>query len=347
MRATGGVRGERRRAVQERGRGGEASARLGPLGGALEIAGDLLVGAERRPRAVPGAPVGVELRVDGLGQRGVQCLALAGRGRAVRGRAHERVPEPHLDCRSPADPSPPRARRRRGRCRAVRPPATGAAARRPGRPPRAAAACAWRREAARGGAGIRPRCCWTATAGPGRPKPPASSAALMPRGSSSSASGLPCVSATIRSRTRSSIRPGMTVASRARASASPRPVSHSSGRSASRRSALGSRTREEQRDRLGQQPPGDEAERLRGGVVEPLQVVHAAQQRLLLGGRGQQAEHRERHQEAVGRVARDAAECHVERVLLRLGQRVELARAAARTADAAPRTAAPSPTRRR
>ena len=53
---------------------------------------------------------------------------------------------------------------------------------------------------------------------PGRPNPLASLAALMPCGSASSASGLPRASAMIRSRTRSSSRPGTTVASRARAS---------------------------------------------------------------------------------------------------------------------------------
>ena len=64
----------------------------------------------------------------------------------------------------------------------------------------------------------------------------------MPRGSSSSASGLPWVSATIRSRTASSIGPGTTVSSNARASAASSPRSASSGRPASRCPPLGSRT---------------------------------------------------------------------------------------------------------
>ena len=49
---------------------------------------------------------------------------------------------------------------------------------------------------------------------------------------------------------------------------------------------------EHERDRLRQQPARDEPEHLGGGVVEPLEVVHDAQQRLLLGHRGHQAERR-------------------------------------------------------
>ena len=55
---------------------------------------------------------------------------------------------------------------------------------------------------------------------PGRPNPPASSAAVKPRGSSKMASGLPPVSATICSRTRASIGPASTEFSSARASCS-------------------------------------------------------------------------------------------------------------------------------
>ena len=64
---------------------------------------------------------------------------------------------------------------------------------------------------------------------PGRPNPPARSACVSPRGSSSKANGLPRVSDTIRSRTRSSIGPGSTESSRARASVCRRPPTASSG----------------------------------------------------------------------------------------------------------------------
>ena len=76
----------------------------------------------------------------------------------------------------------------------------------------------------------------------GRPKPPASSAGVSPRGSSSSASGLPRVSATIRSRTCASSPPGRTVSRSSRASYGASPSSTSSGRPSSSWRAFGSRT---------------------------------------------------------------------------------------------------------
>ena len=82
-----------------------------------------------------------------------------------------------------------------------------------------------------------------ATAGaPGSPKPPASSAAVNPSGSCSSASGFPRASAMIRSRTRSSRRPRIAAANTSRASLSPSGEMASSGRPTSSRSSLGSRT---------------------------------------------------------------------------------------------------------
>ena len=127
----------------------------------------------------------------------------------------------------------------------------------------------------------------------------------------------------IRSRTRSSSRPGTTVASSARASSWSSPSSRSSGRPGKRRSSLGSRTREHDRDRLGEQPARDEPEHLRGGLVEPLEVVDDAQQRLLLGDLRQQAERGQADEEAVGRRAGREAERDPQRVLLRLRERVE------------------------
>ncbi len=64
---------------------------------------------------------------------------------------------------------------------------------------------------------------------PARPNPPASSATVSPRGSSSSANGMPRVSATIWSRTRWSIGPLSTESSSVRASASGKPRTTSSG----------------------------------------------------------------------------------------------------------------------
>jgi hypothetical protein len=74
---------------------------------------------------------------------------------------------------------------------------------------------------------------------PGSPNPPASSAAVQPRGSSSRASGLPCASAMIWSRTRASSGPVSAESSSARASSSRSPPITSSGNPA--RSPVGTR----------------------------------------------------------------------------------------------------------
>ena len=66
--------------------------------------------------------------------------------------------------------------------------------------------------------------------------------------------------------------------------------------------------REHDRDRLGEHPAGHEAQHLRRGAVEPLQIVHQAQHGSLLGGLGQQREQRQAEQEAGGRLAGRVAE---------------------------------------
>ena len=58
---------------------------------------------------------------------------------------------------------------------------------------------------------------------------------------------------------------------------------------------------EHEPDRLGQQTARDERERERRGLIQPLRVVHDAQQRALLGRVGEQAEHGEADQEAIRR----------------------------------------------
>ena len=58
--------------------------------------------------------------------------------------------------------------------------------------------------------------------------------------------------------------------------------------------------REHERDRLRLQAPRYEGEDLPGGAIEPLRVVDQAQQRPVFGRLGQQAEHGEADQEAVG-----------------------------------------------
>ena len=80
---------------------------------------------------------------------------------------------------------------------------------------------------------------------------------------------------------------------------------------------------EDERDPLGQQAARHEPERLRGGLVEPLEVVHETQQRLRLGHLRQQCERCQADQEAVGSRAGREAERHSQGSLLGLRERSE------------------------
>jgi hypothetical protein len=81
--------------------------------------------------------------------------------------------------------------------------------------------------------------------------------------------------------------------------------------------------REYQRDRFGQQAAPDEPEDLCGGLVEPLRVVHHAQQRPSLGGLRHQAERREGDQEPVRVVPRGQPERDAQPAPLGFGQGAE------------------------
>ena len=132
---------------------------------------------------------------------------------------------------------------------------------------------------------------------PGKPNPPASCAAVSPRGSSNNANGLPRVSARSWSAIRSSSRPGITEAKSDRASA-PRRPSHQQVREPCEFLARLAR-REQHYHRLRQQPARDERQRSGGGFVQPLRVVDHAQKRALLGRLRQQAEHRQADEEPI------------------------------------------------
>ena len=67
------------------------------IGGALQLGSDVLVRPGSRLRAVPRAPVGVDLRVGHLRQRPVRVPALGRGRRPVDRRAHERMPELHQE----------------------------------------------------------------------------------------------------------------------------------------------------------------------------------------------------------------------------------------------------------
>ena len=91
----------------------QAASRPRSAGRALQFGGDVLVEPGRRLRKVPGAAIGVDVGIGGLGERAVDALALLRRRRAVDRRTHERMTEAHL--RAEIDQS--RGGRRRGRVR--------------------------------------------------------------------------------------------------------------------------------------------------------------------------------------------------------------------------------------
>ena len=135
---------------------------------------------------------------------------------------------------------------------------------------------------------------------------------------------MPWLSATIWSQTAASSGPCMLSSSSARASLSPSPPIASSGRPGEDVVAAARPRGAHERDPLGEEPAGDEAEDLRRGVVEPLRVVDDADERLLLGDLGEQRQRREPDQEAVGCRRRAQPEHRRERVALRAGQPLEV-----------------------
>jgi len=72
--------------------------------------------------------------------------------------------------------------------------------------------------------------------------------------------------------------------------------------------------------RLRQQTAGDEREGQRRGLIQPLRVVHDAQQGTFLGRLGHQAEHGEADQETIRRRPRGQTEHRPQRVTLGAGQ---------------------------
>ena len=155
------------------------------------------------------------------------------------------------------------------RCRAARPRATAAAGRRPVPPPPPAAAAPRHRKAGRAAGRSSPVPPGQRRA-PIRPKPPANCVAVKPCGNSSNASGFPRVSATILSRTAASNLNRTAEVSSTRATSSPCPAPPvRAGAGAPPRLA----SPENDPDGLGQQPTGDEGQRQRRGLVQPLRVV--------------------------------------------------------------------------
>lgn len=84
--------------------------------------------------------------------------------------------------------------------------------------------------------------------------------------------------------------------------------------------------REHQSHPLRQKAPRHERERLHGHPIEPLRVVDDADERLLLGGVGEQAQDGQADQEAIRRGTGAHAERRVQRVALRDWQMPETAK---------------------
>jgi hypothetical protein len=89
------LRRERDRAVQKRRRCRQPPARLCAARRAFELGGDVFIEPRRRLREVPGTSVRIDLRVGGVGQRTMRGVPVLRRGRAIDGRADQRVTKGH------------------------------------------------------------------------------------------------------------------------------------------------------------------------------------------------------------------------------------------------------------
>ena len=332
--------------LEKRSRSGQAATRLRAVGRALQLGCHLSSGSDRCVRAVPRAAVGIKLRIDDVGERPVDVLALQERTPS------DTPPSARADVRSgswlrvrsvPSSRPPPRTRVR-GRAALRR--ATTPPRRRPARPPPPAAIVGRRPTAARAAAGSPVRCgcrgasrraAQTRTQAPPR---------VSPRGNSSNASGLPRVSATIRSRTRSSIGPLITESSSARASLSPRPVEQRAP------AARPARVRHSAHAHANTNATGSASKRraTKASVCAETRSSHCASSTRQSSGCSSATSDTRLStasptRNLIRRLARAHSERRDERVALRPGRSLQVAPGTARRADASRRTRAPSPTR--
>ncbi len=276
--------------------GGQTAPRLSPARRPLELGGNILPGAGRGLSKVPGAPVRVDLRVGRLRQRAVRLPSPLGRCRPVDRRTHQRMAKAHpavdLDQasrlrrleRRGRDPEPlGRPSQQRGITERLR---RGDQQKTPG----------LRRE------GPRPLTKLSSIlpdndSAPGNPNPPASCAAVSPRGSSSSASGFPrrlgqepvgdpLVQPPRDDRHQQRPRIGTA-----------KTLDHQLRHTAEQIARLP--RREQHHHRLRHQPSRDERESLRGRPVQPLGIVHHTQDRAPLRGLRQQTQDGQADEQAI------------------------------------------------
>ena len=217
---------ERRRSLEKRSGRRESTSRAGALGGLLQLEGDLLIGLHDRVRTVPRATIRVEIAVGGGRQRPMGGMPLVRRRCAIDRRTQQRVTK--RDLRSELQQSVGFRRRQlvhgdTGLLRGAK--EQRRLTRRIG--------CGHDEQTLRRSGSCRTRRRKLASIRPGNdPSPASANPPASPwensRGSSSSASGLPRASASIRSRTLSSRRVVMTDASNARAETSGSPSSRNS-----------------------------------------------------------------------------------------------------------------------
>ena len=154
----------------------------------------------------------------------------------------------------------------------------------------------------------------------GSPKPPASSAAVNPSGSCTSASGFPRASAMILSRTRSSRRPRIAAPNTSRASLSAERRDGELGQAHQFALLAGFAHAEHQCQPIRYGASRHEGQHLEGSPIEPLRVIDEAGEWVSVRQVGQQSQDGETEQKPVRSIAFGQPECHPQRVALRCRQ---------------------------
>jgi len=269
---------------------------------------------------MPGAAIRVGVRVRGLRERPVDLTPLLRGGRPVDGRADERVAECHSGgerqqafrfqnvCGGRRDPEPfcraPHQRRVADRVRSRHEQEAARIPRQPLQSPHEALLDA-------GGDGHSRRQTEAARElGRGQPAWQFEQCERVPTGLSDDPLQHALIQARRQDRLQQRPRIAMTEGHHVKLRQIGERLTHFSGR-------------EHEGDPLGEQSARHEGQRPRGGDVEPLGVVHDAEQRPLLGRLGQQPEDRQADQEPIRRRAGRESERDAERLALRLGQAVQ------------------------